>query len=376
MNMEGDPMKKIVSWAGVYILISLSVFVFFNQAWLKPFPAMKLYSGELQFSGEKAYETLKELVEKYPNRFIGSDAARASAEWMKDEFSKLGLDARLEKFDCNVDKYKVEGKPTPANYSSKEINKQVRGINVVAISPGKTEEAVIIGAHRDVLGYIQGAEDNGSGTVSLLELARVICSQEHYYTYIFLSFDGEEVGKGGSIDFVKRYSNSRIKLAYIMDMTGYNNANSIGFYPYMTPTGAAPLWTLALGNTILRENKLTPGYWLPGFNPQKNTWGLFSEILKHKIHGHINTDSAPFIDANIPAIGVMAAEKLKGMNNTGFGYRNIHSATDTLGQVSAKALELTGRFSERYIRSIELNKISWELSSRYYCINGTNYLSR
>ena len=359
----------------IYMLIFSSILILFNSAQLQPFPDMKLYPGELLFSGDKTYEKLKELVDKHPNRFIGSEASRSSAIWMKDEFSRLGLDVRFDEFDCYVNKFTVEGKRTPANYPSKEVNKQVRGINVVAVSSGKTEEAVIIGAHRDVVGYIQGAEDNGSGTVSLLELARVLCSQEHYYTYIFVSFDGEEVGKGGSIDFVKRHSNSQIKLAYILDMTGYKNANSIGFYPYMTAKGASPLWTLALGNNLLTEYKLSPAYWLPSYNPEKNTLELFNELFNLKIFGHINTDSAPFTEKNIPAIGVMAAENIKGMNNTGFGYREVHCADDTINNVSVKTLELTGRFSEQYIRSIELNSISRKLSSQNYIINGSKYLS-
>ena len=91
--------------------------------------------------------------------------------------------------------------------------------NVLAYLPGKTDEFVILGAHYDHLGYGNydslapsqigqihpGADDNGSGTAGLLELARVLAPMKGQFQrgILFASFAGEELGLLGSAEWVK-----------------------------------------------------------------------------------------------------------------------------------------------------------------------------
>jgi hypothetical protein len=58
-------------------------------------------------------------------------------------------------------------------YQSYELNGQTYR-NVIAQFQGSTEEKLIIGAHYDVCGMQEGADDNASGVVGLLELARLM----------------------------------------------------------------------------------------------------------------------------------------------------------------------------------------------------------
>lgn len=94
--------------------------------------------------------------------------------------------------------------------------------NVIAVLPGQgplAKETVIIGAHYDHLGRGErgslerdtkrktlihhGADDNGSGTTAVLELARRYASQKDYQgrTLVFMTFSGEEQGLLGSVHF-------------------------------------------------------------------------------------------------------------------------------------------------------------------------------
>lgn len=94
--------------------------------------------------------------------------------------------------------------------------------NVVAVVPGRgllAKEYVIVGAHYDHLGRGErgslerdakkktdihhGADDNGSGTVSILELARRFAEKKDYEgrTLVFMTFSGEEQGLLGSRHF-------------------------------------------------------------------------------------------------------------------------------------------------------------------------------
>lgn len=363
---------KRLTYLMVCVFLLSSLYIFFHPVWLREFPQLELYRGELSFSGENALSKLKELAEKYSGRVIGSQAGIASAEWIREEFLKLGLEVKMEEFRCAVLMPGMKGFGDNL-YTRK--NKYVSGINVKAISHGKSNEVVIIGAHRDVAGDIQGAEDNASGTASMLELARVLCGQEHYYTYMFVSFDGEESGKLGSKNFASLYRKLPVKLAYILDMTGYYKANTLGFYPYIDGKGAAPLWTLVLGSNILSEQGLRENYSEEATIIDENSWDLFYWMLSSKLFGHINTDSEAFTDGNIPAIALMAAFDKSRADSGEVIVRKVHSPADTTVQVSAETLQMTGRFSERYIRSLELNSFRGELLGGYYCIAGSQYLS-
>jgi hypothetical protein len=91
--------------------------------------------------------------------------------------------------------------------------------NVLAYLPGKTDEYVIIGAHYDHLGYGNadslapsqigqihpGADDNGSGTAGVLELARLFAPMKGQLPrgILFASFAGEELGLLGSAHWVQ-----------------------------------------------------------------------------------------------------------------------------------------------------------------------------
>lgn len=93
--------------------------------------------------------------------------------------------------------------------------------NVIGVLPGQgalADETVVIGAHYDHLGYggsgslqtgskdiHNGADDNGSGTVSLLELARHFGRSDasSRRRLVFIAFTGEERGLLGSAEYVR-----------------------------------------------------------------------------------------------------------------------------------------------------------------------------
>ncbi|MGH7410480.1 MAG: M20/M25/M40 family metallo-hydrolase, partial [Candidatus Methylomirabilis sp.] len=95
--------------------------------------------------------------------------------------------------------------------------------NVIGILPGRDpvlkEEAVVIGAHYDHLGLggesslatdvartvHPGADDNASGVVALVALARAfVAAGGAKRTLVFVAFSGEEVGMLGSSHYVKQ----------------------------------------------------------------------------------------------------------------------------------------------------------------------------
>jgi hypothetical protein len=95
--------------------------------------------------------------------------------------------------------------------------------NVVGVLEGRgplAQETVVIGAHYDHLGYggpgslargkkpaiHHGADDNGSGTTALLELARRFgaLKDREGRRLVFIAFSGEELGLYGSVFYCKK----------------------------------------------------------------------------------------------------------------------------------------------------------------------------
>ncbi len=119
--------------------------------------------------------------------------------------------------------------------------------NVIGLLPGsgKVDEYVVVGAHFDHLGKVQrwggrrrgrdtgdatnepeihnGADDNASGTAGVLELSRVIASEQApRRSILFMGFSAEEMGLLGSAHYVAHptVELSKIKAMYNLDMIG------------------------------------------------------------------------------------------------------------------------------------------------------------
>lgn len=125
-------------------------------------------------------------------------------------YQALGLTASLHSFDGNAD-------------------------NVIADLPGALEpqKVVIVGAHYDTINYAgpatrsPGADDNGSGTAAVLELARLFATsgQQFRYTVRFCSFASEEFGLLGSAAYSQDLVNQGVEVVAMLntDMNAYRD---------------------------------------------------------------------------------------------------------------------------------------------------------
>lgn len=113
--------------------------------------------------------------------------------------------------------------------------------NVVGYLDNNAPLTIVIGAHFDHLGYGEdgnsmirtgdlgihnGADDNASGTSSMIELAFLLKnSKAKQYNYLFIAFSAEELGLNGSKYFVENPTISLNNVNYMinMDMVGRMN---------------------------------------------------------------------------------------------------------------------------------------------------------
>lgn len=100
------------------------------------------------------------------------------------------------------------------------------GRNVIGSLPGTTaaEQVVLADAHYDSMSNAPGADDNGSGTVGVMELARLLSRYPAKKTLRFIGFDLEEAGLVGST----RYVSSGIPAGE--SIAGVFNFEMIGYY--------------------------------------------------------------------------------------------------------------------------------------------------
>lgn len=113
--------------------------------------------------------------------------------------------------------------------------------DVLGTIPGSEfpDEFVVIGGHRDAWG--PGATDNVSGTVSVLESARIISNlmKQGYRpkrTIVFASWDGEEWGCMGSTEYVEQDS-ARLWNSNV----AYLNQDMVAYGPELLASGSPSL---------------------------------------------------------------------------------------------------------------------------------------
>ncbi|TKA31366.1 Leucine aminopeptidase 1 [Salinomyces thailandicus] len=111
--------------------------------------------------------------------------------------------------------------------------------SIIATLPGRSEKTVVIGAHQDSINLFlpsllaaPGADDDGSGTVTILEALRVLLIDEDILqgraenTVEFHWYSAEEGGLLGSQAIFQSYESEGrdVKAMLQQDMTGYTHA--------------------------------------------------------------------------------------------------------------------------------------------------------
>ena len=167
-----------------------------------------------------------------------SDNPKA-AQFILEKFQSYGLDARIQDYDAN-------------------------GQNVIATLEGDVypNKQYIICGHYDSQpsgSLAPGADDNASGTVGVLEAARVLSNESCDYTIKFIAFDEEEQGLIGS----KAYADSAFALGHDiqavinLDMIAWDSNND-GELSVASNFGSMGLFSDYIEITRIYEPGLSP----------------------------------------------------------------------------------------------------------------------
>ncbi len=238
-----------------------------SYSWLKVllclFALLKatlIYPISFQNSPQFSIENLAKFMDWYTKvpHPMGTKEQFKIATELKQTLKRMDLLVHEIRFEATIPNYKA--KKFGGDVETDKMTGKATGINIIATKKGKENCSFIIGGHYDTKYFKEfrfiGANDGGSSTVLLLELARIMKkSKAPANSYAnscdihFVFFDGEEAflndwndGKNslgiddntyGSKNFVKHlqkdqkgnylYQKKKIELVMILDMIGHKN---------------------------------------------------------------------------------------------------------------------------------------------------------
>ena len=144
------------------------------------------------FDQDTAATLATELSSSWPSRLPGTTESGQAALWFSQTVSAFGLEVDEDVWTEDVP----------------ELG-QVELRNVVAVVPGRSDQAVLLVAHRDNAGVSQPYGDNASGTAALIELARgyaprgAAATPRPQRTLVLVSTDGGAYGGAGAARFAR-----------------------------------------------------------------------------------------------------------------------------------------------------------------------------
>lgn len=262
-----------------------------------------------EFSGEKAFAHVQRLVDFGP-RPAGSKAIEKSRDYIEDQLHRSAWHVTRQAFSDDTPRGKIQFVNLIAQFSAQEK----------AASP-----SFLLCSHYDTKTFdtirFVGANDGGSSTGLLLELARVIGQHPDLARKIELVFfDGEEAyeqfsqkdGLYGSRYFARELKSARqFRGGLLFDMVGDRS----------------------LGIT------------LPSDSPPEMARDIFAAADTLKLRNYFTYLDRELIDDHVPlnAIGIPTLDIID------FDYPPWHTAGDTIDKISAPSLQIVGSVALYYL---------------------------
>jgi len=182
----------------------------------------------------------------------GTAALQNSLDWLKNKYTSYGYSAS----QMVEDDYTYSG--------STAVCKNLIVTKVGTVYPNTY--VIVCGHYDSITGT--GTNDNGSGVVSILEMARLLQNVPTEYSVKFINFSGEEDGLKGSQHYVTSIVNGttpkmNIKLVFNLDEVGGVAGMTNNTITCERDTNGTPSTNNAASNTITNELITCVGLYSP-----------------------------------------------------------------------------------------------------------------
>jgi len=269
------------------------------------------------FDGKRAYAHVAKQVSFGP-RPAGSPAIAKTQEYLLAELKSYGCTAEVDSFTSD----------TPAGRLPMK--------NILVKIPGDKPGVILLGTHYDTkrLENFVGADDGGSSTGVMLELARLLCSQHGRYAVWIAFFDGEEAVRQewkdpdncyGSREMAARFAISgdlpKIKAFLLADIVGTRTPH-FKRETYSTKALVDLVWgaakKLGYGDIFIDESSA------------------------------VEDDHQSFLKRNVPSVDVIDLD-----NGPGGDVYYWHTPQDTLDKISPKTLAIVGHVFLESVKQLQ-----------------------
>jgi len=268
------------------------------------------------FDGKRAFAHVAKQVSFGP-RPSGSPAIIQVQDYIQSELRSYGCKVETDSFTSD----------TPAGRLPMK--------NILVKIPGEKPGIILLGTHYDTkrLDNFVGADDGGSSTGVMLELARLLCSQQGRYNVWIAFFDGEEAVNLEWKDPDNRYGSRQ--MAARLAMSGD-----------LSKIKAFLLADLVGGRTPHFKRDDTSTEWLNTF-----VWGVaaklgYSSVFVEQRSDIGGDDHFSFTQRKVPAVDVI---DLDTVNDVPYW----HTPQDTLDKISAKTLAIVGHVFLECVKQLQ-----------------------
>jgi len=292
-------------------------------------------------SGDNAFEHVAALVEFGP-RSAGSEALEESRQYIESKLEGFGWTVERQEFSDETPEGEVKFINLRARFGDVGFDEPVIGL---------------LASHYDTKPYdsfeFVGANDAGSSTGLLIELARVLSERpEAAGALELVFFDGEEAfgpgitptdGLYGSRYYAGKWltykEKERPQWGVLLDMIGDRDLKI-----------RAGVQIPGASLKELAENKASSGYVVDIESVEASLNDMSRQLLAAAAdldyQSEVGISSAYIVDDHVP-LNVSAG--IPTIDLIDFDYDYWHTPGDTLDKISAESLEITGRVTLQYI---------------------------
>ena len=265
------------------------------------------------FDGKRAYAHVARQVSFGP-RPAGSPAIALLQDYLQSELKNYGCTVETDSFTSD----------TPAGRLPMK--------NILVKIPGEKPGIILLGTHYDTkkLENFVGADDAGSSTGVMLELARLLCQQRGKYAVWIALFDGEEAVRTQWADPDNCYGSRQMAARLAMS---HDLSNVKAFLLADIVGGRNPVFR--------RETASTK--WLVDL-----VWGAARKLGYANLFidesARVEDDHDSFLKRNVPSVDV-----INDFTATGYW----HTPQDSLDKISAKTLAIVGHVFLESVRELQ-----------------------
>jgi len=269
-----------------------------------------------EFSGEKAFAHIQRLVDFGP-RPAGSTAIEKSRDYIEDQLRRFGWQVTRQTFSDDTPRGKIHF------------------VNLLAQFSGQgnaSSSLLLLCSHYDTKMFdtsrFVGANDGGSSTGLLLELARVIGQHPNLARKIELVFfDGEEA--------VEQFSQA-------------DGLYGSRYFARQLQGAGAKQFRGGLLFDMVGDRSL--GITLPADSPAEMARDIFAAAEALKLRSYFTYLGRELIDDHVPlnAIGIPTLDIID------FDFPWWHTADDTMDKISAQSLQTVGSVALYYLSEFAL----------------------